>query len=111
VRRPGGAAPELGSSAWTGRLDFDVANADGVVFGRIEIVVRIDSVMFWWGHRTLAVIHREDLRTLLLSVDAQLHQDDLTFWWSRADELLLQIEDWSPLVVPISVVIALRQGI
>src|SRR4051812_19833557 len=59
-------SPDLGPMHWTGRMEFDLSDAQGWRIGTVEIVIRIDHLSLWFGNRTLAVMDRDLFREWLI---------------------------------------------
>jgi hypothetical protein len=97
---------ELGTSVWTGRLDFAVIDDQGAV-KTMEIVIRLDVVTVRDTDRSLAFIDRDHLRSWLLEPRLPLEVDDVRLRRTDSAELLLQIDREPPVTVPQSVVIDL----
>jgi hypothetical protein len=92
---------------WTGRIDFDLVDQDGLRFGHIELVVRLDVVSIWWDSTSLGVLDREALRSWLRRPSESLTQDDVRLHW-QADALFLQAHAGPLHAVPHTTVAQLR---
>ena len=95
--------PDVGPMHWTGRMEFDLSDAQGRRIGTVEIVIRIDHLSLWFGNRTLAVMDRDLFREWLIDPADPFGIDDVT--WSM-DEVgtLLTIDDAATYAIPNPVV-------
>jgi hypothetical protein len=95
--------PDVGPMHWTGRMEFDLSDAQGRRIGTVEIVIRIDHLSLWFGNRTLAVMDRDLFREWLIDPAEPFGIDDVT--WSM-DEVgtLLTIDDAATYAIPNPVV-------
>jgi len=96
-------SPNVGPMHWTGRMEFDLSDAQGWRIGTVEIVIRIDHLSLWFGNRTLAVMDRDLFREWLVDPAEPFGIDDVT--WSM-DEVgtLLTIDDSATYAIPNPVV-------
>ena len=96
-----GAATEH-AAPWTGRLTFDLWSPRGWRAGVAELIVRRDVVEVW-TRRQLAIIHRDDLRRWMRSLDGPLTVDDVT-WLIVRSACAVQLAGSAPYEVPDDVV-------
>jgi hypothetical protein len=105
---PNGPGPDdlgldVGPMHWTGRMEFDLSDAQGYRIGTVEIVIRIDHLSLWLGNRTLAVMDRDLFREWLIDPEEPFGIDDVT--WSMDDVgTLLTIDESATYAIPNPVV-------
>jgi len=95
--------PEVGEMHWTGRMEFDLSDAQGWRIGTVEIVIRIDHLSLWYGNRTLAVMDRDQFREWLIDPEEPFGIDDVV-WSMDAVGTLLTIDDSATYAIPNPVV-------
>ena len=90
---------EIDPMEWTGRMEFDLTDAQGWPAGTVEIVIRMDHLSLWFGNRTLAVIDRDTFREWLLDPEDPFFVDDVM--WAISDSgAHLTIDDSSTYAIP-----------
>ena len=83
---------------WTGRYTFELTWRPGITV-EIDVSVRRDDAIIWWGNRTLAVIDRVLLREWLFHPREPLNRDDLV-WSVEHGVTCLTIFSSTPCAVP-----------
>jgi len=87
------------AAVWCGRLDLHLLDQRQRTVGILEFSLRLDICTVWYRNRTLAVIHREALRTWLLTPMHPLVVDDLV-WAVEGSRVALSVDGQPSHLVP-----------